>query len=95
MDIIVTAIRERRCLRFSYRGLSRVVEPHAYGVSRKGDDVLRCYQLEGGSESSEPEGWKLMRTSDMTSISLAGEFPGPRPQFSRGDKHMMTIYEEL
>lgn len=50
-QIVIQAIKERHILEFRYHGWSRMVEPHAYGRDKSGDEVLRCYQVAGGSVS--------------------------------------------
>ena len=35
------------------KGHRRVVEPHAYGRDEDGDEIIRCYQVAGGSASGE------------------------------------------
>lgn len=50
---ICDAIRNRRILRFSYDGHPRIVEPHAYGLSRERAEVIRCYQTGGTSYSDK------------------------------------------
>jgi hypothetical protein len=95
MDVFVEAIKNRRLLRFHYHGLPRIVEPHAYGVSRRGARVLRCYQLAGGSVSAEPEGWKLMKVAEISGAALGEAFAAARPDYRRGDRHMLTILAEL
>lgn len=93
---ICKAISGRRTLSFTYRGHERIVEPHAHGVSKAGNDVMRCFQTGGTSESGNPVGWKLMLIEEIVDLSVLEEkFSGPRPGYSRGDKGMVSIYCEL
>jgi hypothetical protein len=93
---ISQAIVGRKLLSFSYHGLPRVVEPHAYGISTRGNDVIRCFQVGGKSESGEAFGWKLMRTDEMTNLGLLEDkFSGPREGYKKGDRGMTKIYCEL
>ena len=48
--VICQAIQEKRILTFEYDGYPRIVEPHAHGVTSKGNEALRCYQTAGGSK---------------------------------------------
>jgi len=94
--IISQAIVNKQLLSFTYHGYPRVIEPHAYGMSRAGNDVLRCYQIRGGSESGDPVDWKLMTTKDIVGLTILDEsFSGPRPGYRRGDRGMTRIYCEL
>ena len=45
MKLILTAIHERRLLRFSYHGKDRIVEPHDYGIQK---DVVNEQASAGG-----------------------------------------------
>lgn len=93
---IVEAINKRRVLNLSYHGFPRTVEPHAYGRSKAGREVLRCWQTGGGSRSGEPTGWKLMSVADMRGISDTGQgFDTPRSGYRRNDSQMTSIYAQL
>jgi hypothetical protein len=93
---IAQAIREKRCLSFTYDGYPRVVEPHTYGLSRKGEEVFRAFQVSGGHLSSHNEPWHLFSVSKTYGLSLTDKiFSGPRPGYKRGDNHIPTIFVEL
>ncbi|RLA99334.1 MAG: hypothetical protein DRG83_13180 [Deltaproteobacteria bacterium] len=90
------AIRSQRLVHFFYRGGFRTVEPHCYGISTAGNEVLRAYQVEGHSESGKPIGWKLFRVSEMSSLTIMSEqFAGPRPGYNPEDSAMQTIFCRL
>lgn len=93
---IVSAIQNRRVLSLSYKGVSRVVQPHAYGVSTAGHEVLRCYQVAGGHSSDKPHDWDLLLVSGISALRDTGEtFSSAAPGYRRGDKGMSTIYAEI
>ena len=93
---IVSAISGLKVLSLSYDGVARKVEPHAYGVSTAGHDVLRCYQIAGAHRSGKPHDWELLTVSKISALALTGDsFSGPRPGYKRGDKGMTRIYVEL
>lgn len=50
---IKTAIQNKQLLSFIYDGYPRVVEPHTYGLDKKGHPALRTYQIRGGSVIDE------------------------------------------
>jgi hypothetical protein len=89
---ICKAVDERRVLELRYHGYSRIVEPHVYGQDKKGDEVVRCYQLAGGSDSGERAGWKLLKIKDAVVVHLAETLFVPRPEYSRNDKVVMNIF---
>jgi hypothetical protein len=75
---IVTAIEERRLIRFSYDGRSRIAEPHDYGV-RNGAAQLLVYQIGGESRSGGLPQWRLVKLSGVSGVELLDErFAGSR-----------------
>lgn len=95
LNTIINAIRNRQVLTFTYSGLVRVVEPHAVGVSTKGNDVLRCYQI-AGSHVTPGHEWDFCILSKIRGLQSTGKnFTGNRPDYKRNDPHMRFIYEQL
>ena len=93
--VVMQAIKERNILELRYHGFSRVVEPHAYGRDKTGQDVLRCYQVAGGSVSGERSGWKLLKLREISTLHLANGVFVPRPDYKRNDKDMTYIFEQI
>lgn len=86
------ALAAGKCLELRYSGFSRVVEVHAVGVSTAGNEVMRAWQVRGGSVSGEPVGWKLMRLDEALSAAIINEpSQAPRHGYARGDKGMASI----
>ena len=95
-QIICDAIQNRNLLKFTYHGYPRVMEPHAYGLSQKGHEVIRCYQTGGTSSSGTVSPWRLVRVDQIVSLTVTKEhFVGERPGYKKGDKDMPTIFCEL
>jgi len=93
---IIKAIHEKKLITLIYSGLPRIVEPHAYGVSTKGNDILRCYQVRGEHTSDIPHEWNLFTVSKIIDLGVLQDgFSGPRPGYNRDDKAMTTIYAQL
>lgn len=93
--IIADAIRNQNLLELRYHGYSRLVEPHAYGRDKIGDEVLRCYQVSGGSESGERAGWKLLKVRDVFSLVVTKDRFTARPEYRRGDKAVVYSFIEI
>ncbi|MBR0565104.1 hypothetical protein J5J83_03105 [Azoarcus sp. L1K30] len=92
---IVSAIQNKQVLAFSYNGIARVVEPHAVGVSTAGNDVLRCFQVQG-AHIKPGHDWDLCDLSKIVGLKPTGAmFVAARPGYRRGDKGMVHIYAEL
>lgn len=89
------AIRKRALTKLSYDGYHRLVEPYAYGMSTAHNEVLRCYQVSGGSASGESPGWKLLRVDRIGYLQPLNETFAPRSDYARGDKGMATIHCEV
>jgi hypothetical protein len=92
---VVQAIQQRKVLEFRYHGYSRIVEPHAYGRDKDGDEILRCYQTSGGSKSGERAGWKLLKVREVFSLHLTNNTFVARPEYKRNDKAMSYVFEQL
>ena len=92
---IIDAIEKKKLIEFIYDGESRVVEPHCYGLSTKGNEVLRAYQVDGYSSSGNM-GWKMYDLGKANSINVLDDtFDESRNGYNRRDKAMSEIYSEL
>lgn len=92
---IVDAIRKQNVVEFYYDGGLRTVEPHCYGLTTKGNEGLRAYQIDGYSSSGKM-GWKMYDLGKASNIEILEDtFSSPRPGYKKGDKGMDRIYEEL
>jgi predicted DNA-binding transcriptional regulator YafY len=91
---ILTAIRDRMLLEFSYDGWHRVVEPHTYGVNRKKHEVLSAWQL-SGKPGNEPD-WRLFEIKRIENLRIGNKsFSGARDGYRRDDKRMAVTYAQL
>ncbi len=71
MQIIKSAIQDRQRLQFIYKGHIRIIEPHAYGATKKGSDVLHAYQVAVGHSSTHGQNsWHLFTVSKMQNVIL-------------------------
>jgi hypothetical protein len=95
-SLLCKAILEKKVVRFYYAGGYRLAEPHCYGVSKDGNELLRVYQIGGYSESNNPSGWKLLRLDEISNLSSTEDsFPSPRPAYNPNDPAMASIYSRL
>lgn len=95
LNIIIDAIENREELAFVYSGLLRIVQPAAVGVSLKGNEVLRCYQLMGGHVTPDHE-WDLCYVDKIVDLRNTGNiFYENPPGYKKGDKGLITIFAEL
>ena len=74
-ELLVTAIMQKRRLRFLYNGRARLVEPQCYGIGRKGTELLRVHQLQGGHQR-EPL-FDVSKIADLEVLSEVFVRPGP------------------
>src|SRR5581483_1674263 len=94
--VICQAIQDLRVLTFRYDGHPRTVEPHAYGITKAGNEALWCYQTEGSSRSSTVPGWHLMRVDKIVDLVVTqGTFANPRPGYQRGTTGLSPVFCEL
>ena len=87
---ICEAISEMRILTFTYDDPPRVVEPHARGLSKADKEIVRAYQIDGGTNSEDGElGWRPFLVGKMQHIQVLEDvFTETRPQYVRGDRGM-------
>lgn len=91
---IIEAIEGQNLLQFDYEGEQRTVEPHCYGLTTKGNEAIRAYQVDGYSSSGKM-GWKLYDLSKADSISIIEETFETRSDYKQGDKGMSKIFCEI
>ncbi len=75
-ELLPTAIREKRLIRFVFNGSERIAEPHDHGML-KGTERLLAYQLK------PRPGWRLFTVSEMSDPALL-------EQTFRGSRHSPT-----
>ena len=96
VQIACDAIRQQRKLELRYDGFVRVVEVHAVGLSKEGNDIMRVWQVNGGSSGNEPIGWKLIRVREASGFKILDEISSaPREGYRRGDRAMARILCEI
>jgi hypothetical protein len=89
--ILIDAIHEKRRLVFDYNGKRRRVEPQCYGIGRRGTELLRVHQLQGGQEP-EP----LFDVLKIQNLEVLDEhFHNPGPNYKENDSSMTTIFAQL
>ena len=103
-DQIFDAIKNRKVCVIYYNGDEpgglglRVIEPVAFGLSKKGNSVLRAWDNEGSSHTAykgeQPlPGWRLFRVDKILSFKPTGEnFESSKPGYNTsGDKSMNRV----
>jgi predicted DNA-binding transcriptional regulator YafY len=92
-NIIKKAIQNKHLLEFMYKDELRVVEPYTFGVSKKGNDILSAYQIDGSSSSSSDLGWRLFTLDKIDDIKLSDNcFDVVRSEYNPDDSRMSQIY---
>lgn len=95
-SVIIHAINNCELLSFTYDGYARIVEPHAYGVTTAGKEILRAYQIEGGHASNHNQPWHLFSVSKVVGLSSTRRgFSGARHGYKCNDSAMQSIYAQL
>ena len=103
-DQIIGAISNRIVCVIYYNGDEpggkglRVIEPVAFGYSKRGNPVLRAWDREGASHRAylgkKPlPSWRFFRVDKIQFIRPTQEnFNGPRPNYNpNGDRSMETV----
>lgn len=79
-DQLTTAIQQRKIVTFTYEGLSRRVQPAAFGVgNRKGKETLHAYQVGGESKRGGVPHWRNFHVDKMSAVTVLDEVFGPNP----------------
>lgn len=95
-DIIIEAIKNRKLLEFYYKNHYRIVEPHTFGISSKGNENLSAFQIDGTSERNNVPDWGLFTIDKIVALKILNEnFVGTRPKYTKGDSRMVEIFAEL
>ncbi len=95
-DIIIEAIESRKLLEFYYKNHHRIVEPHTFGISSKGNENLSAFQIDGTSERNNVPDWGLFTIDKIVDLKILNEsFVGTRPKYTKKDIRMIEIYKEL
>lgn len=90
-QVIVDAIHTRRRISFLYNGKARIAEPQCYGIGRRGTELLRVHQIQGGVQR-EP----LFDVSKMTDLVVLNDhFAQPGPNYKKNDSAMRIIFAQL
>lgn len=85
---ILTAVTGKRVLSFLYNEKERNAAPHAYGLSRKGEEIIRAWE-------TDTEVWKLFIVSKMLDVQWSGDRFDTAPGYRQGDSAMTTIHAEV
>ncbi len=95
-QIACDALKSGHVLQLRYDGYTRDVEVHAVGTTKERHEVMRVWQIAGGSVSHEPVGWKLLRLDEATGAFITKQKSlAPRYGYNRGDKVMRAIKGQL
>ena len=86
------ALAAGKLLEVIYDGYVRAVEVHAVGETKDGNAIMRVWQVRGGSNSGERQGWKLLRLDEARGGQMLDErSQAPRPGYRRNDAAMASI----
>lgn len=75
-----------------YGGGPRLIEPHAYGLSKKGKELLKAWQVSGHSNSRRATGWKTFRLDRITAILPAPEPFQLQPDWTGAAPEIITTF---
>lgn len=92
---VISAIKEKKVISFTYSGHTRIVEPHIYGIN-EGARQLLGYQIRGSSSSGIIPEWRRFRISAMQNLQILDEtFSGrrsfPSGRHSHWDKQILVV----
>lgn len=91
VDVVRDGIQRQRSLRIRYAGHMRLVDPHAIGVTAGGHRALLAWQVEGGSRSDPPTGWRTFLLSEIAEAAATVRGFTPQPTYSREKAGLRSI----
>lgn len=94
-ELVRDAIRRQRVLRLTYAGFTRLVEPHALGRTAGGHRALLAWQIEGGSRTHPPVGWRTFLVGEIADLRLTGRGFARRPGYRRDTSGLHEVEIEV
>lgn len=92
---ILSAIHEKRLLRFFYKGQIRIVEPQDYGVQSNVVNLF-TYQTGGESSSGRLPDWRKFAVGSMLKVELLEKtFPGSRAVPSQNHQEWDVLFARV
>jgi predicted DNA-binding transcriptional regulator YafY len=94
--LIISAIRRKAVLQFSYNGKLRTVEPQTYGLSTTGREVLRAFERPATDGLKRPGTAKLFDLKKISGLRESGlNFKQALPAHNPDDSAMVEIFATL
>ena len=90
------AIRQRRRLALDYGDGERIVEPFVHGLDRRGEQVLRAYQVTGPSKLGHANKWRLFQLRRVTEFRLLDDvFSANREDYNERDPDVAQVHCQI
>ena len=93
--LICNAINEQHLLQLWWEGGARIVQPHAYGINTKGNEMLRCWQVSGYSRRDGNKKWKPILVDHAHSFEILDDTFETHFEYRMNDKHMIQIFAQI
>lgn len=94
---VYAALEANKLLAFEYDEKLRVVEPHAFGLTKDGNLAVRAYQITGESSRPLPT-WAMYRLDKVQGARVL-DTPSGAPRINEGfvpnDRHLDHIFLEV
>ncbi|QHI99238.1 hypothetical protein GT347_15395 [Xylophilus rhododendri] len=95
LHALIEAIRERKAVAFVYRGVRRMVEPHAVGIGHDGAEWFSAFQTAGQHFIAGHE-WIYCSLRNIEDLQVTTHtFDETRPGYCRGDSRFIRFFAEL
>lgn len=94
--LIISAIRRKAVLKFTYNGKLRTVEPQTYGLSTTGREILRAYERPTTNGLKRSGMAKLFDLKKISNLRDSGQkFREALPAHNPNDSAMVEIFATL
>ncbi|MBY0485951.1 MAG: hypothetical protein K2P85_01975 [Flavobacteriaceae bacterium] len=92
---IIDAIQNKNLIEIYYENQLQVVEPYCYGISKRGEEILKAYLIQGCQKELKTNwnNYYLDKANDLNVLKQT--FIYVREDYARGDEEMYHIYAQL
>lgn len=95
LQVALDGVRYKKAISFEYRGVRRVVAPHAVGVGHDGRASLSAYLIDG-KPLIRGNYWLYCALDDLTNVRLeADDFSNAQPGYTLNDTRFQRFFATL
>ncbi len=93
--LLIQAIQNKKRIRFVYGDSARIGEPYIYGKTKKRQELVLVYQTEKEGESTKPQGWRMLKFSEITSLEITDQNFSIREDYNPYDDTIREVFAKI